>query len=214
MATKQFSIMQQPVSKLAVARYYVSIAAVYGLTLLLAWYLSPLYPLRPQAEALYATPPVPPVTTEPAAPPPPTVISGRPVRLVIKDARIDLEVQEGHFNKIDRTWSLSGTHANFATVTSLPNDTAGNTLLYGHNYPYVLGRLPQLKPGAVAQLFTDNGYVFTYSFTAGERYKPDDVSVFRYQGPPILSVQTCEGSWNQWRHVARFSFVGVETYGG
>ena len=200
--------------RLTKARYYSSVVLLYGITLLVAWLLSPFYPQS--ATPIYANPLPVAAETESTPEPPPVrqIISGKPVRLVIAAARVDLPVQEGHYNPADQSWSLSGTRVNFAVPSALPNDAGGNTFIYGHNYPYVLGRLPQLKVGDIAQVFTDNGYVFTYTYQTRQSFKPNDASVFRYQGPPILSVQTCDGRWNQLREIFSFSFTKVEPHGG
>ena len=33
--------------------------------------------------------------------------------------------------------------------------------------------------------------------------------VVNYQGPPMLTIQTCTGSLNEWRTLFKFSFVKV-----
>ncbi len=143
-------------------------------------------------------------------PPPKAITVGKPVRLTITRLNIDLPIEDGIYNPEDGSWSLSGYHAQFAYPSAPANDSEGNTFIYGHNNKNVFGPLKKIEEGDMVQIFTDNGHVFSYKFEDAVNVKPDDTSVFSYKGPPILTIQTCSGNWNEWRRMFRFSFVKVE----
>lgn len=160
------------------------------------------------------------VTTEPqkaeplkAAPPAFIPISGKPVRLVIPDSNIDLPIDEGFYNETDGSWTLSDFHLQYAMMTMLANNHTGNTFIYGHATDRVLGTLTRQTPtvGSLAQVYTDNGHIFTYKFQSSRSLTPDDTSIFSYSGPPILTVQTCTGSVSEWRTMFTFTFEKVST---
>lgn len=186
-----------------------SVSIVYVLTLLFGWYvLHPVtYPadIRPVSLTRSAQKPLP------AAAPAKAVISGKPVRIVIPDSGIDLPVDEGYYNSAERSWTLSGYHAHFAMVSSPANDAGGDTFIYGHNNNYVFGPLRHAapEPGATALLYTDNGHVFSYSFQSSVSLNPDDTLILDYKGPPILTIQTCTGSVDEWRTFFKFKFEKV-----
>ena len=94
-------------------------------------------------------------------------------------------------------------------VTILPNNHDGNTFIYGHNNKYVFGRIKSLQPGQKAIVYTANNYMFTYSYLSNVVVEPGDTSVFDYTGPPILTIQTCSGNWNEKRQMYTFKFQNI-----
>jgi len=139
------------------------------------------------------------------------VIAGRPVRIVIPAESVDLPVDKGFYDNTDNSWTLSGYDAQFAMISTLANNVGGETFVYGHNNNYVFGALRHHTPdrGATALLYTDNGHIFEYHFVSSSSIAPDAVSILDYSGPPILMVQTCTGSLNEWRTEYKFNFVKV-----
>lgn len=190
-------------------RFVSSVSALYALTLLFGWYI-----LQPVIQFSHAEPvAVTRAEQKPHLParPAKVVISGRPIRVVIPNSNIDLPVDEGYYNEADHSWTLSGYHAQFAMMSTVANDTAGNTFIYGHNNNYVFGALRHVTPavGANALLYTDNGHIFSYRFRDARSLTPDDTSVLDYQGPPLLTIQTCTGSVDEWRTLYTFTFERV-----
>lgn len=190
------------------ARYYSSVSVLYLATLLFALFI-----FQQPAFLFHKQPPAGSVAAAGLPHPPkddPAIITGTPVRIVVPSTDTDLQVDQGNYNSIDQTWTLSGYNAQFATPSMPPNDKQGNTLIYGHNNKYVFGPLKKLVAGDVAELFTDNGHTFFYTFDKSESVKPDNMIVFQYQGPPTLVIQTCTGNWNEWRTLYSFKFERVQ----
>lgn len=146
---------------------------------------------------------------------PPKVISGKPVRIVIASAGIDLPVDEGIYHSTDGSWTLSDTHAQFAIMSSPANDHAGTTFIYGHGTDAVFGKIGTQHPpaGTIAHIYTDNGRVFTYALESIRNFEPSDTSVFddMASGPPRLIVQTCTGIFSEWRTMFTFTFREVSS---
>lgn len=134
-------------------------------------------------------------------------ISGQPVHIQIPERNISIAVAEGTFSRWSQTWTLSNDKAHFATVTAPANNQAGLTFIYGHNTNAVFGRLNDIKPGETAIVTTDNGHVFTYKYRDSKEVAPTDVSLFNYKGAPILTLQTCSGTWSEKRHLLTFDLV-------
>lgn len=146
----------------------------------------------------------------PKADPAKPVISGHPASISFPSVRINnVPVIDGQFDAKTKEWTLTLHQAQYATMTPEPNDAAGNTYIYGHYRPEVFAYLHLIKPGAQAIITTTNGYKFTYTFQGSIDVPPTDTSLFNYQGPPVLTVQTCSGSWFQNRQLFRFAFEGV-----
>lgn len=196
-------------SRILRVRYIATVAALYLLSGIFGWYvLTPFSPLdHSRAVAL---------TRAAQSSYLPTVIerieySGRPMRLVIPGSSIDIPVNEGYYDSADNSWTLSGYYAQFAMISTLANNIGGETFIYGHNNDFVLGALRHKTPapGATALLYTDNGHIFSYSFQSATSLGPSDTAVLNYAGPPILMIQTCTGSLNEWRTEYTFAFSKV-----
>jgi LPXTG-site transpeptidase (sortase) family protein len=132
-------------------------------------------------------------------------VEGVPVRLQIPSLGIDLPIIKGYHNKQSNTWTLTKTKVQYAVDTPLANNEGGNTFLYGHNRKEVFRDLSKIALGAEAVVTTENGHVFTYAFEGALETTPDDGTLFNYQGPPIMTVQTCSGMWYQNRQLFTFS---------
>ncbi len=146
----------------------------------------------------------PPVTAAPET------ITGKPVRVVVGDLNVDLNIADGVFNAKTGKWTLSQTKAHYALMTVQPNNAQGNTLIYGHALPNVFGPLLKLKPGMEARVITDNGYEFVYTYIGTKAVKPTDTAILGYQGAPNLTLQTCSGAWMQNRQLFDFDFVKTQ----
>lgn len=136
----------------------------------------------------------------------PSVVSGKPVGLTLKSVDVDIEVIDGTYDVKTGEWSLSDDKAHYALMTPEANNTAGNTFIYGHNKKEVFSSLKNLKVGDEAVVKTDDGKEFYYRLTSSKEVPPSDVSLFEYRGSPILTIQTCSGTWYEKRMLFTFEF--------
>lgn len=136
--------------------------------------------------------------------------AGKPVRFHVPAVNVDLTVADGLYNTATGNWTLSNDKAHYATITPYANNIEGNTFIYGHNRRAVFAPLLNLKAGDRAYVYTDNKKIFTYTLRSIKDVDPTDVSLFTYQGKPILTVQTCSGTWYENRRLFTFDFVSVE----
>lgn len=137
----------------------------------------------------------------------PDVIQGKPISLDIPSVNISVPIIDGVFNAKTQTWTLTLNKAQYAVMTVQPNNKSGNTFIYGHNRREVFNRLPKIKAGAIATIKTDNGHIFTYTFRDSRVTNPSDVSLFEYEGKPILTLQTCTGLFYQNRQLFTFDLT-------
>lgn len=136
-------------------------------------------------------------------------ISGVPAHIDIPGANISVDIEPGYYNKASQTWTLSLTKAEYATITPEANNGNGNTFIYGHNRWEVFYKLLKVQQGDQAIVTTTNNHKFVYKMTSRRDTNPNDNSLFRYQGPPILTLQTCSGFWYQNRSLFVFNFVSA-----
>ncbi len=192
--------MQNGPKTIEKARYISSVTGLYLVALLLVWFIfNPGMTKSGVVQALKSQP-IP-------ASPYKKIMAGRPVRVVLPDQSIDLPVDPGYFDPANNSWTLAGYRAQYAMVTKLANNHDGNTFIYGHNNKYVFGHIKTIQPGQKAIVYTDNNFVFTYVYKSTVGVGPDDTSVLDYSGPPILTIQTCSGNWNEVRQMYEFKFL-------
>lgn len=134
-------------------------------------------------------------------------ISGTPSHISIPSVDISVDVEPGHYNRSSQTWTLSLTKAEYATVTPPANNGGGNTFIYGHNRWAVFYKLLRAQTGDEAIITTTNHHTFVYKMVGRHDTSPNDTSLFHYQGPPILTLQTCSGLWYQHRSLFVFNLV-------
>lgn len=153
---------------------------------------------------------------KPYVPLKPIVISGMPDRLTIPGSSwngvaVDLKVIPGYYDSSSDSWTLSGYNAQFAMMSTMPNNVSGQSFIYGHNNDNVFGALRHVtpSPGASAFLYTTNGHIFEYAFVKADSVGPNDSSILAYNGPSELLIQTCTGSLNEWRTEYTFAFEKV-----
>lgn len=79
--------------------------------------------------------------------------------------------------------------------------SSGNTVIYGHNWPNMLKRLPDLKPGDVITVSLSESEVITYTVTYTATIAPDDASLTRNTTDSRLTLYTCSGLLDRDRYV-------------
>lgn len=138
------------------------------------------------------------------------LVEGTPSRIVFPDLNIDKTVIPGTFNETTRSWTLSNYDAQFATITSLPNNKTGNTFIYGHNNLRTFGKLLDAQLGIEALVTTTNGHVFHYRLVSKSDVQPSDTTFLATHKSPILTVQTCSGLWSETRRMFVFELTEVQ----
>lgn len=137
------------------------------------------------------------------------LVAGWPVNIAIPSVDINVGIVNGYFDAKTASWNVGLSVAQFVPLTTPPNNLDGDTYIYGHYRPAVFAYLHHIVPGSTATVTTANGYLFTYKYINTYATPPSDISVLSsYDGPPILLVQTCSGSFFQNRQFYVFDYVG------
>ncbi len=137
------------------------------------------------------------------------LVSGQPTHIDFPSLDVSVDVTPGYYDAASSTWSVSTDKAQFATVTSEPNNKTGNTFIYGHNRWQVFTKLLDATIGDEAIINTENGHVFKYTLTAIHDTDQTDTSFLQPTEKPTLTVQTCSGLNYEYRRMLSFSFVEV-----
>lgn len=138
-------------------------------------------------------------------------ISGSPVHIEIPRLGVSLDVTTGVYDAPSRQWLLSPDKVSFIGSSSLPNDTAGNTYMYGHNNVHVLYKTKYIQQGDELVIRTSNNHEFRYRYVSDFVTDPSDTSVLgKVSDKPSLTLQTCTGLLSQDRRLMYFDLVGVK----
>lgn len=139
----------------------------------------------------------------------PVKISGIPNRIIVPSLSIDLPVLTQSYSSATKTWPVSRAEANYASNTVPINNSAGETLIYGHNSRSVFGPLLDLKPDSLVYVYTDNGHIFKYIYQSSQDVTPTKLSIFEdmVKAPAGLKLITCNGPYFEYRHLMSFKLL-------
>lgn len=136
---------------------------------------------------------------------------GIPKELFIPRIGLTVPLTAGEYYTETSAWNVSSTHAHFATISALPNDHSGNTVIYGHNSKEIFAQLFSLNVGDLVEIKTVDNLTFVYKMRDTARVRPDEVSVLDTTNLPQLTLLTCEGTWNEHRRLVYFDLLEVRS---
>ena len=142
---------------------------------------------------------------------PEKILTGKPVNIRAPSVDINLDVIEGFYDKETDDWTLTDDNAQFAVMTSQPNDSTGNTFIYGHNTSAVFAPLIYMSEGDEVMVTTSNKLTFTYRYTGVKIVDPTTTSILLPTEEPRLTLMMCEGVFDQHRRVMIFDLVEVKS---
>lgn len=140
----------------------------------------------------------------------PDSIKGHPVRVVASSVGVDMNVVDGFYSSATKEWTLNDDKAMFGTMTTEPNNKSGQTFIYGHATQRVFGKLLNMHVGDQVEVYTSNGYKFTYTLKETEVVTPQNTGILAYTGSPRLLLQTCVGTFSENRKFFILDFTKVD----
>jgi LPXTG-site transpeptidase (sortase) family protein len=124
--------------------------------------------------------------------------SAFPFRLVIPNHNIDVPIVAS--NITNGSWETTREGVSYLTSTALPGE-AGNSVIYGHNWPNLLGNLKNVKPGDKIDVYK-GGEKYTYTVHYTMVVSPDQTHITFDTSDSRLTVYTCTGFLDAKRFVA------------
>lgn len=121
----------------------------------------------------------------------------QPSRLVIPSVGIDTPIEQSEYTS---EWDISTSTIHHLSSSPVPTE-AGNSIMYGHNWPMLLGPLVDVKPGSQIQVHSTDGSVAVYEVVATAIVDPDATEVLRQTEDARLTVYTCTGFLDSKRFV-------------
>ncbi len=129
--------------------------------------------------------------------------SQTPEEILIPDVNINLPILP---SKIDNgKWSATTKGVSYLTTSPLPGEK-GNSILYGHNFPNLLGNLNKIKPGQKIVIKYTDGNVkeFVVKFTL--EVSPKQTNILETTDDNRITLYTCSGFLDSKRFVVIANF--------
>lgn len=122
-----------------------------------------------------------------------------PVRIIIPSLNIDKAIFPASIRK--RNWESTTKGISYLSSSPAPG-SEGNSILYGHNWPSILGNLTKIKPGDEIVITMNNGErkEFTVEFTAV--VDPTQTHILNQTTDNRITLYTCAGFLDTKRFVA------------
>ncbi len=97
-------------------------------------------------------------------------------------------------------WPISDRGVVYLTNTPIPGEP-GNSVLYGHNWSNILGRLTRIKPGATIDVGFSNGTRKRFIVRYTQEVTPDQTHILAPTDDTRITLYTCTGFFDQKRFV-------------
>lgn len=127
-----------------------------------------------------------------------------PQMLAIDDLDIALPIIEARYDT--QKWDTTPYGVSYLNTSPSPGEI-GNSILYGHNWPNLLGSLTKAKPGQIVEItFTDKSKK-KFKITYIQEVTPDQSHILSQTTDRRITLYTCSGFLDR----KRFVVVAVET---
>jgi LPXTG-site transpeptidase (sortase) family protein len=103
---------------------------------------------------------------------------------------LDLDVPLVEASVVNERWQLSKEAGSYVTIDS---ENIAGTIIYGHNYPRIFGKLSELNESDTFAVRSDTGVVHQYQVVHKKIVDPSDVDSVLPQTENDLVIYTCTG---------------------
>lgn len=121
-----------------------------------------------------------------------------PYKLTISSIGVELPIIK---SKIERgEWEVTEEGVSYLSSSPIPGDF-GNSILYGHNWPNLLGKLPKVRPGDEIVITMSNSEVRKFIVDKTQIVEPTNTSILAFSNQPQITIYTCTGILDSKRFV-------------
>lgn len=120
------------------------------------------------------------------------------VGIIINKINVSLPLYDASIR--NGVWEASTLGVSHLDSTPVPGNP-GNSVLYGHNWPNLLGGLLDISPGDTITIYYDNGATEDFRVQLTQEVSPTQVSVLDQTEETRITVYTCSGFLDSKRFV-------------
>lgn len=121
-----------------------------------------------------------------------------PKEIIIADLDIKLPVYPAQIK--NNKWEATTYGVSYLVTSPVPGEI-GNSIIYGHNWGNLLGRLPKIKPGQKIEIVFDNNEKRTFTVEHTSVVIPDQTSILENTLDKRITLYTCTGFLDSKRFV-------------
>lgn len=125
-------------------------------------------------------------------------ITALPLEIIIPSLNIDLPIIPAKLQK--GKWEATTKGVSYLSSSPIPGE-AGNSILYGHNWPNLLGNITKLKPGQVIRIKFMDGSEKKFVIDSTITISPKDVGILNPSKSAQITLYTCTGFFDSKRFV-------------
>ena len=122
-----------------------------------------------------------------------------PKEVTIKNLGVRLPVYPARIK--DNKWEATTKGVSYLVTSPVPGES-GNSIIYGHNWSNLLGKLPKIKPGEKIEVLLDNNKKRTFIVEYTSVVGPDQTNILNATNDKRLTLYTCAGFLDTKRFVA------------
>ena len=122
-----------------------------------------------------------------------------PQEIVIRDLNIYLPIYPAEIK--NNSWESTTEGVSYLSSSPLPGNT-GNSIIYGHNWESLLGRLTKIKPGQEIQILYADKTAKTFVVEYTQVTTSDQTHILSQTKDKRLTIYTCTGFLDFKRFVA------------
>lgn len=122
----------------------------------------------------------------------------QPRELRIKRVGIRLPLIASKIEK--NTWETTDKGASYLSTAPIPG-SFGNAVIYGHNWPNLLGRLVDTKTGDEVEIVYADGSTTKFVIETQAQISPNETHVLQNSNDTRLTIYTCIGFFDSQRFV-------------
>lgn len=123
---------------------------------------------------------------------------GSPVRVQIPEVDVDLPIVTADIE--GTIWQTTDDGVSYMKSSPLPGET-GNAVLYGHNWPNLLGPLKRVNVGDSINIMFEDGYSASFNVAFVTIVTPEQIKILENSKDSRLTIYTCTGFLDSKRFV-------------
>lgn len=127
-----------------------------------------------------------------------TIGTALPTEIIIKDLNLNLPILPAKLEK--GRWEATTRGISWLSSSPIPG-TKGNSILYGHNWPNLLGSITKLKPGQIIKIKFADGLVKNFVIDSTVSVYPEEISILAPSEISQITLYTCTGFLDNKRFV-------------
>jgi LPXTG-site transpeptidase (sortase) family protein len=114
----------------------------------------------------------------------------KPIGLKIDSINLSLVITESEIK--NNQWQASTNSVSHLKTSPVPGEK-GNSILYGHNWPNLLGDLSKVKPGDIITIIYNDNSASFFEVEYLTKVGPEDSSILKASEDNRITLYTCTG---------------------